>query len=146
MSIQSLIDNIASNANIDPGTAEQTVGILLSIIQHEAPIVAPQIFNLIPGARALALANDVLSPDNHHTDGILGTVSDIAEGLAGERISALVCGLAALRSTGMTMDQANQAFLTVVRHIRERDRDLARRLFAFFPALKSRFNIPHTES
>lgn len=48
MSIQSLIDNIASNANIGPGTAEQTVGILLSIIQHEAPIVAPQIFNLIP--------------------------------------------------------------------------------------------------
>ncbi|ABS16639.1 MULTISPECIES: hypothetical protein [Brucella/Ochrobactrum group] len=146
MSIQSLIDNIASNANIDPGTAEQTVGILLSIIQHEAPIVAPQIFNLIPGAPALARANDVLNPENHHADGILGTVSNVAGNFAGERIGALVCGLAALKSTGMSMDQANQAFLTVIRHIRQKDRELVRKLFAFVPALKSHFNIPQTES
>ena len=146
MSIQSLIDNIAANANINPGTAEQTVGILLSVIQHEAPIIAPQIFNIIPGASALAHANDVLNPENHQADGLLGTVSNVAGNFAGERIGALVCGLAALKSTGMSVDQANQAFLTVIRHVRQRDRDLVRKLFAFVPALKSHFNIPPAES
>lgn len=94
----------------------------------------------------MARANDVLNPENYHADGILGTVSNVAGNFAGERIGALVCGLAALKSTGMSMDQANQAFLTVIRHIRQKDRELVRKLFAFVPALKSHFNIPQTES
>ena len=96
MSVQSFIDSIASQTGIDSAVAERVAGIMFSVVQHERPDLATRLFDKIPGAEELANANDVMAKNAE--GGLFSWIANAAGNLAGERIGALLKGLAALKA------------------------------------------------
>ncbi|MBM7331340.1 hypothetical protein JS562_51545, partial [Agrobacterium sp. S2] len=108
---------------IDSAVAERVAGIMFSVVQHERPDLAARLFDKIPGAAELANANDVMARSTE--GGLLSWVANAAGSVAGERIGALLKGLAALKAIGLTMEQIRQVGLHALSHIRELDDLLA---------------------
>jgi DNA integrity scanning protein DisA with diadenylate cyclase activity len=139
MSVQSFIDSIASQTGIDSAVAERVAGIMFSVVQHERPDLATRLFDKIPGAEELANANDVMAKNAE--GGLFSWIANAAGNLAGERIGALLKGLAALKASGLTMEQIKQVALQALSHVRELDTLLADELKAHFRSLKARFGL-----
>ncbi|NKC04653.1 DUF2267 domain-containing protein [Brucella haematophila] len=139
MSVQSFIDSIASQTGIDSAVAERVAGIMFSVVQHERPDLATRLFDKIPGAEELANANDVMAKNAE--GGLFSWIANAAGNLAGERIGALLKGLAALKASGLTMEQIKQVGLQALSHLRELDTLLADELKAHFRSLKARFGL-----
>jgi len=139
MSVQSFIDSVALKTGIDPAVAERVAGIMFSVVQHERPDLGARLFDKIPGAEELANANDVMTKNAE--GGLLSWVANAANSLAGERIGALLKGLAALKASGLTMEQMKQVGLQALSHVRELDSLLADELKAHFRNVKARFGL-----
>ncbi|MEJ5899830.1 DUF2267 domain-containing protein [Ochrobactrum teleogrylli] len=139
MSVQSIIDSVALKTGIDPVVAERVAGIMFSVVQHERPDLAARLFDKIPGAEELANANDVMAKNAE--GGLFSWIANAAGNLAGERIGALLKGLAALKASGLTMSQIRQIGLHALSHIRELDDLLADEIKAHFWKLKARFGL-----
>ena len=139
MTVQSFIDSVASKTVIDPAVSERVAGIMFSVVQHERPDLGARLFAKIPGAEELANTNDVMTKNAE--GGLLSWVANAASNLAGERIGALLKGLAALKASGLTMEQIKQVGLQALSHVRELDSLLADELKAHFRSLKARFGL-----
>ncbi|GAA5543752.1 MULTISPECIES: hypothetical protein [Brucella/Ochrobactrum group] len=139
MSVQSIIDSVALKTGIDSAVAERVAGIMFSVVQHERPDLAARLFDKIPGAAELANANDVMARSTE--GGLLSWVANAAGSVAGERIGALLKGLAALKAIGLTMEQIRQVGLHALSHIRELDDLLADEIKEHFRKLKARFGL-----
>ena len=139
MTVQSLIDSVASKSGIDPAVAERVAGIMFSVVQHERPDLAARLFDKIPGAEELANANDVMARSTE--GGLLSWAVNAASSLAGERIGALLKGLAALKASGLTMEEIKQIGLHALSHIRDLDGLLADDIKEHFRKLKARFGL-----
>ena len=127
MSVQSLIDSIATKINIDPQLAEKLTG-----------SVGNKIFALLPDAQQLASAHDVLATG---TGGIMGAPSGLMDNVAGEKMSALLKAAATLRSSGLSSDQITEAGGQVINYVRDHDPQLVDQLVANVPALKGHFGL-----
>jgi len=138
MSVQSLIDSIATKVNIDPQLAEKLAGSVFSVLQHSAPEIGNKIFALLPDAQQLATAHDVLASS---TGGIMGALSGLMDNVAGEKMSALLKAAATLRSSGLSSDQITEAGGQVINYVRDHDPKLVDQLVANVPALKGHFGL-----
>ncbi|GAB1580948.1 DUF2267 domain-containing protein [Phyllobacterium phragmitis] len=142
MAIQSLIDGVAAKANIQPQVAEKVAGIVLSVLQHESPQISAQLFANIPGAQQLATANDVMAQGQSSSGGgIIGTISNLLGGAMGEKVGALVNGVAALKASGLTEEQINAAGSQVIAYARQTDPQLVDELVQAVPGLKGHFGL-----
>ncbi|RCS25168.1 DUF2267 domain-containing protein [Phyllobacterium salinisoli] len=141
MSIQTLIDGVAAKANIQPQVAEKVAGIVLSVLQHESPEISGQIFANIPGAQQLATANDVMTQAQQPSSGIIGTISNLLGGAMGEKVGALVNGVAALKASGLTEEQINAAGSQVITYARQTDPQLVNQLVQAVPELRGHFGL-----
>ncbi|MFD1791286.1 DUF2267 domain-containing protein [Ochrobactrum teleogrylli] len=139
MSVQSIIDSVALKTGIDSAVAERVAGIMFSVVQHERPDLATRLFDKIPGAEELANANDVMAKNAE--GGLFSWIANAAGNLAGERIGALLKGLAALKASGLTMEQIRHVGLHALSHIRELDDLLADEIKEHFRKLKARFGL-----
>lgn len=139
MAIQALIDTVATKANISPQVAEKVSGIVLSIIQHESPQIAAQIFADMPGAQQLATANDVMAQGQ--SDGILGSITNLLGGNTGQEVGALVNGVAALKASGLTAQQISDAGGQVIASVRETNPQLVNDLVQAVPELQGHFGL-----
>jgi len=141
MAIQTLIDGVAAKANIQPQVAEKVAGIVLSVLQHESPQISAQIFANMPGAQQLATANDVMAQGQSSGGGIIGTISHLLGGATGEKVGALVNGVAALEASGLTEAQINAAGSQVIAYARQTDPQLVDELVQAVPELKGHFGL-----
>ncbi len=93
--MQTIIDNIAASAGIEPGLAEKAIGMILAFLKKDGPEGAVnQMFEALPGADALAAAGAESSGG-----GLMG-------GLMGMMGGGGVMGLGAqLMGAGLSMGQ-----------------------------------------
>ncbi|PRD41193.1 hypothetical protein C5748_22815 [Phyllobacterium phragmitis] len=140
MPIQNLIDTVAAKANLNPQVAEKVAGIVLSVLQHESPQISAQIFANMPGAQQLATANDVMA-QAQPSSGIIGTISHLLGGATGEKVGALVNGVAALKASGLTEEQISAAGSQVIAYARQTDPQLVDALVQAVPELKGHFGL-----
>lgn len=140
MSIQTLIENIATRVNIDAQLAEKLTGSVFSVIQHGAPDISARIFSLIPGAAELAGSHDVLTAGTG-SGGIMGALSGLMDNVAGEKMSALLKAAAVLRASGLSSEQITDAGGQVIHYVRDRDPKLVDQLVQNVPALKGHFGL-----
>ncbi|MEJ5021603.1 DUF2267 domain-containing protein [Ochrobactrum vermis] len=138
MSVQSLIDSIATKINIEPQLAEKLAGSVFSVLQHSAPEIGNKIFALLPDAQQLANAHDVLASS---TGGIMGALSGLMDNVAGEKMSAVLKAAATLRSNGLSSDQITEAGGQVINYVRGHDPQLVEQLVTNVPALKGHFGL-----
>ncbi len=98
MNLQQTIDQVATNAGIDPSTAEHAVGTILSVISQELdPKTSASVFSRLPDAARLAQAHPLQNQNS-----IFGT---IAGTVLGNRGSVLAAGLVELQGLGLTEAQ-----------------------------------------
>lgn len=108
MNAQYVVTTIASRLNIDQTTAENVVGTMLSILQHEAgPQAMGGLLAKLPGSAELAQQYDVMArPSN---GGLLGSLTSAFGSAIGEKAGALVNGMSQLEAAGLTLAQVRQA-------------------------------------
>ncbi len=140
MSIQSLIDGIAAQINIDPQLAEKLAGSVFSVLQHSAPEIGSKIFALLPDAQQLAANHDVLAAGTSG-GGIMGALSGLMDNVAGEKMSALLKAAATLRASGLSSEQITDAGSQVIEYVRAHDPQLVEQLVSSVPALKGHFGL-----
>ncbi len=141
MPIQDLVDSIATQANLDPQVAEKAAGTVLSVLQHEAPEQAASLFAKIPGATELAQSFDVMA-SGAQSGGFLSSVTSMLGGAAGEKVGALINGVAALKESGLTVDQIREAGAAVLAHAKESaDPKLVDQLLDSVPGLRGHFGL-----
>src|SRR5450631_1234237 len=103
MNLQSVIDQVAQAAGVQPPVAEKAVGIILSVLQQELdPAVAARVMAVLPGGDQLAQANAVSA-----TGG--GMISTLVNSVLGRRAGICAAGFTALESTGLTITQIEAA-------------------------------------
>ncbi|MBA8901912.1 hypothetical protein [Phyllobacterium sp. P30BS-XVII] len=141
MPIQDLVNTIATEANLDPQVAEKAAGTVLSVLQHEAPEQAATLFANIPGAAQLAQSFDVMAAGNQ-LGGLLSSITGFLGGAAGEKVGAIVNGVATLKASGLTVEQIQQAGSAVVAHAKaSADPELIDKIVASVPGLKGHFGF-----
>jgi hypothetical protein len=114
---------------------------VLSVIQHEAPDQTATLFAQIPGASELAQSFDVMA-SGAQSGGFLSSVTSMLGGAAGEKVGALINGVAALKESGLTVDQIREAGAAVFAHAKETaDPNLVNELLNSVPGLKSHFGL-----
>lgn len=105
LDVQEIVSAVASRLNIDNATAENAVGTILSILDHEAAgTKVDALFDKLPGARDLAQRYDVMAQPAGG-GGLMGMLGSAL----GERAGALVNGMAKLKGLGLTVAQVEQA-------------------------------------
>lgn len=139
MPIQNILDNIATDMRLEPQTAEHVVGIIFSIIEHEAPDLAGRMFGKIPGAQDPATTYDVLAQQNRAQGGLLATISEVVDEFAGDRAGALLSGIAELQKIGLDAKEIRQAGAQLFAHIKQEDEHLVEELEDHMPGLKKHF-------
>src|SRR5450631_1976534 len=98
MNLQSVIDQVAQAAGVQPPVAEKAVGIILSVLQQELdPAVAAEVMAVLPGGDQLAQANAVSATG--------GMISSLVNSVLGRRAGICAAGFTALESTGLTITQ-----------------------------------------
>jgi hypothetical protein len=104
---QSIVDQVATRLGLDQAAAENTVGTILSVVDHEAEGTQVEaLFDKIPGARDLAQRYDVMAADPNSGGGGL---MDMLGSALGEKAGALLKGVARLKEAGLTVGQVEQA-------------------------------------
>lgn len=105
--VQQVVSIVASRLNVDNATAENAVGTILSVLDHEADgTKADQLFDELPGARDLAKRYDVMAAQ---PGGGGGGLMDMLGSALGERAGALIRGIERMKASGLTMEQIQQA-------------------------------------
>lgn len=104
LDVQEIVSAVASRLNVDNPTAENAVGTILSILDHEAAgTKADALFDELPGARDLAQRYDVMNqPAGGGLMGMLGSA-------LGDRAGALINGMERLKGLGLTVGQIEEA-------------------------------------
>ncbi|MGN6583076.1 MAG: hypothetical protein ACTHJV_05170 [Rhizobiaceae bacterium] len=104
LDVQEIVSAVASRLNVDNPTAENAVGTILSILDHEAAgTKADALFDELPGARDLAQRYDVMNqPAGGGLMGMLGSA-------LGDRAGALINGMERLKGLGLTVAQVEAA-------------------------------------
>jgi hypothetical protein len=111
---QAIVSAVASRLNIDNATAENAVGTILSILDHEAAgTKADALFDKLPGARDLAQRYDVMA-EPAGGGGLMGMLGSAL----GERAGALVNGMAKLKGLGLSVAQVEEAGKQLVEQAR----------------------------
>ncbi|QND50517.1 DUF2267 domain-containing protein (plasmid) [Phyllobacterium sp. 628] len=142
MPIQDMVDSIATSANLDPQVAEKAAGTVLSVLQHEAPEQASVLFAKIPGAAQLAQTFDVMAAGNQSGGGLLSSITGFLGGAAGEKVGAILNGVAALKASGLTVEQIQQAGSAVIAHAKQSaDPQLVDKIVNSVPGLKGHFGL-----
>jgi hypothetical protein len=112
--VQEIVSAVASRLNIDNATAENAVGTILSILDHEAAgTKADALFDKLPGARDLAQRHDVMA----ETAGGGGLMGMIGSAL-GDRAGALINGMEKLKGLGLSVAQVEEAGKQLVEQAR----------------------------
>jgi hypothetical protein len=102
---QEIVSAVASRLNIDNATAENAVGTILSILDHEAAgTKADALFDKLPGARDLAQRYDVMA-EPAGGGGLMGMLGSAL----GDRAGALINGMEKLKGLGLTVAQVEEA-------------------------------------
>jgi hypothetical protein len=104
---QDIVGQVATRLGLDQPAAENAVGTILSVIDHEAEgTQVDTLFDKIPGARDLAQRYDVMAADPNSGGGGL---MDMLGSALGEKAGALLKGVARLKEAGLTVGQVEQA-------------------------------------
>jgi hypothetical protein len=104
---QDIVGQVATRLSLDQPAAENAVGTILSVIDHEAEgTQVDALFDKIPGARDLAQRYDVMAADPNSGGGGL---MDMLGSALGEKAGALLKGVARLKEAGLTVGQVEQA-------------------------------------
>lgn len=104
---QDIVDQVATRLGLDQPTAENTVGTILSIIDHEAEgTQVDALFDKIPSARDLAQRYDVMAP-GASTGG--GGFMDMLGSALGGKAGALLHGISRLKASGLSVEQVKEA-------------------------------------
>jgi hypothetical protein len=104
---QDIVDQVATRLGVDQAAAENTVGTILSVIDHEAEgTQAEALFDKIPGARDLAQRYDVMAADPNPGGG--GFMDMLGSALGG-KAGALLHGISRLKEAGLSVEQIKQA-------------------------------------
>ena len=104
---QDIVSQVATRLGLDQSAAENTVGTILSVIDHEAEgTQVDALFDKLPGARDLAQRYDVMAADPSSGGGGL---MDMLGSALGEKAGALLKGVSRLKQAGLTVEQVEQA-------------------------------------
>ena len=104
---QDIVGQVATRLGLAQPAAENAVGTILSVIDHEAEgTQVDALFDKIPGARDLAQRYDVMAAD---PNGGGGGLMDMLGSALGEKAGALLKGVARLKEAGLTVGQVEQA-------------------------------------
>jgi hypothetical protein len=115
MNVQDIVNTVSQEAGLDQATAEKVVGIIFSVLEHEAEgTTLSSFFAKIPGADALAQKYDVMAAGAAPGGGLLSSLQGALGGVLGAKTGALVNGVAALESSGLDMAQIRQAGTTLI--------------------------------
>jgi hypothetical protein len=137
--IQDFVDQIATKAAIDPASAEDAVGTILSAIQQEGDAAkVSQLLNQIPGAAELAQKHVVTVGSANA--GILGSLSGLASKVVGQDAGILVAAIGQLEETDLTMPQIKNIGTALLSYLKENANPaLAKEVIDSMPALRKRF-------
>lgn len=104
---QDIVGQVATRLGLDQAAAENTVGTILSVIDHEAEGTKVEaLFDKLPGSRDRAQRYDVMAPD---PNGGGGGLMDMLGSALGEKAGALIHGISRLKEAGLTVEQVKQA-------------------------------------
>lgn len=137
--IDELVKLVTQRLGIPEETAEQAVGVVLSLLKDPAvnASAANSVFGSIPGAEDLA---------NRFTDGggsssgggLVGGLLNQGAGLLGGQAGDMLSAAAAFKSTGLSTDQLADMVPLVQGFFSEKaGGEVATQLFSSVPALKS---------
>ena len=137
--IQDFVDQIATKASIDPASAEDAVGTILSAIQQEGDAAkVSQLLNQIPGAAELAQKHVVTVGSANA--GILGSLSGLASKVVGQDAGILVAAIGQLEETDLTLPQIKNIGTALLSYLKENANPaLAKEVIDSMPALRDRF-------
>jgi hypothetical protein len=139
VTIQDFVDQIATKASIDPASAEDAVGTILSAIQQEGDAAkVSQLLNQIPGAAELAQKHVVTVGSANA--GILGSLSGLASKVVGQDAGILVAAIGQLEETDLTLPQIKNIGTALLSYLKENANPaLAKEVIDSMPALRDRF-------
>src|SRR5262245_36071453 len=137
--IQDFVDQIATKAAIDPASAEDAVGTILSAIQQEGDTAkVSQLLGQIPGAAELAQKHVVTVGSGNA--GILGSLSGLASKVVGQDAGILVAAIGQLEETNLTLPQIKNIGTALLSYLKENANPaLAKEVIDSMPALRERF-------
>lgn len=106
MQISDIVSTVAADLKLDQPAAENVVGTILSVLNHEAEgTQVAALFAKLPGAQDLAQRYDVLTPVPGEQGGLLNTLG----AALGERANVALHGVTRLMNSGLTVGQIRQA-------------------------------------
>ncbi|OQM77368.1 hypothetical protein [Manganibacter manganicus] len=144
MNAQEIIDTISAKVGLDQATTERTAGIIFSVFQHEAEGTGvAELFARIPGAETLAQQYDVMANANANTGGgLIGSLESALGSALGEKAGALINGLSQLKSSGLSLDQIQQAGTVLVQQAEEAaGPDITNKVLDSVPSLKGHLGL-----
>lgn len=115
--INDIIATVSTKAGLDQAAAQKAVGIILSVLEHEAEGTRiAELFTSIPGAADLARRYDVMAPANTGASngGLLNALTTSLGSALGEKTGALINGVSQLRASGLDAAQIRQAGTALV--------------------------------
>lgn len=143
MNAQEIISTISAKTGLDQVTTERTAGIIFSVLQHEAEGTGvADLFAKVPGAEALAQQYDVMATANTGGGGLLGSLGSALGSALGEKAGALINGLSQLKSSGLSLDQIQQAGTVLVQQVEEAaGPDVTNKVLDSVPSLKGHLGL-----
>lgn len=143
MNAQDIVNTVSQEAGLDQATAEKVVGIIFSVLEHEAEgTTLSSFFAKIPGADGLAQKYDVMAAGAASGRGLLSSLQGALGGVLGAKTGALVNGVAALESSGLDMAQIRQAGTTLIQQAETAaGPQLTNEVLASVPGLKGHLGL-----
>jgi predicted transcriptional regulator with HTH domain len=133
-SIESVVDDIARRAKIDPAAAETAVGTILSVIQQEGnPSKVSQLFSALPGAADLAQKHPVVAGSG---GGIGGALSSLAGKFIGADAGVMVAALAQIEQTGLSLQQIKNVGSSLISYLEDANPTLAKEILDKVPSFR----------
>jgi hypothetical protein len=142
MNAQDIISTVSEKTGLDQAATERTAGIIFSVFQHEAEGTGvADLFTKIPGAAALAQQYDVMANVNAG-GGLLGSLESALGGALGEKAGALINGLSQLKSSGLSLDQIQQAGTALIEEAQAAaGPDVTNKVLDSIPGLKGHLGL-----
>ncbi|RWM23401.1 MAG: hypothetical protein E5X53_03830 [Mesorhizobium sp.] len=143
MNVQDIVSTVSQEAGLDPATAEKVVGIILSVLEHEAEgTTLSSFFAKIPGADGLAQKYDVMAAGAASGGGLLSSLQGALGGVLGAKTGALINGVAALKASGLDLAQIRQAGTTLIQQAETAaGPQLTNEVLASVPSLKGHLGL-----
>ncbi|MEM1409798.1 MAG: DUF2780 domain-containing protein [Pseudomonadota bacterium] len=136
--IGELVKLVTQRLGIPEETAEQAVGVVLSLLKDPAvnASAANSVFGSIPGAEDLA--NRFADGGSSSGGGLVGGLLNQGAGLLGGQAGDMLSAAAAFKNTGLSTDQLTDMVPLVQGFFSEKaGGEVATQLFSSIPALKS---------